>query len=236
MKYYECPSEGAGVLERRAAPLREQAVIELRRAIVRGEYLPGHRLLERDLEQRLGVSRTVVREALRQLEAERLVRIEPHRGPVVRELTLDDARQLYELRAALEATAARLAAEQADSAHLQALRDAFARIEPGDALPLDRLIEIKNDFYVALIAASGNRIIGETLDNVQARISQLRAVTLSHPGRGPQMLAELRDVLAAIEAGDGEAAFRFSVQHVQAAQHIALEHLTHSLTPPPVAV
>jgi DNA-binding GntR family transcriptional regulator len=213
------------MLERRAAPLREQAVIELRNAIVRGELGPGDRLLERELEERLGVSRTVVREALRQLEAERLVRIEPHRGPLVRELTMDEARQLYELRAALEAAAARLAADNADSAHLRNLREAFARIDPTQAISLEQLIAIKNDFYDALIAASGNIIIGETLENVQARISQLRAVTLSHPGRGPEMVSELRAVLDAIERRDGDAAFRLSVEHVRAAQQIALEHL-----------
>lgn len=213
------------MLERRAAPLREQAVIELRNAIVRGELGPGDRLLERELEERLGVSRTVVREALRQLEAERLVRIEPHRGPLVRELTMDEARQLYELRAALEAAAARLAADNADSTHLRALREAFARIDPDDDVTLEQLIAIKNDFYDALIAASGNLIIGETLENVQARISQLRAVTLSHPGRGPQMVRELRAVLDAIERHDGDAAFRLSVEHVRAAQEIAIEHL-----------
>ena len=80
-------------LERRAAPLREQAVEVLRALIVGGELAPGARITEKSLEQRLGVSRTVVREALRQLESERLVRIQPGSGPVVAKLTPDEARQ-----------------------------------------------------------------------------------------------------------------------------------------------
>src|SRR5690606_7679465 len=136
------------------------------------ELAPGSRITEKSLEERLGVSRTVVREALRQLESERLVRIQPGAGPVVTELTPDEARQLYEVRAALEATAARLAARHADEAHIRALRAAFERISHRPPASLVDQLQIKNAFYEALIAASRNRIIGEQLANVQARISQ----------------------------------------------------------------
>jgi DNA-binding GntR family transcriptional regulator len=214
-------------LERRAAPLREQAVEALRALIVGGELSPGSRITEKSLEQRLGVSRTVVREALRQLESERLVRIQPGAGPVVTELTPDEARQLYEVRAALEATAARLAARHADEAHIRALREAFERISDRPPASLIEQLQIKNGFYEALIAASRNRIIGEQLANVQARISQLRAVTLSAPGRQPAMRAELGAVVDAIARGDADAAFELSVAHVMAASAIALDHLNH---------
>lgn len=213
------------MLERRAAPLRERAVEEIRTAIIRGELAPGSRITEKAVEQRLGVSRTVVREALRQLESERLIRMEPGSGPVVTQLTLDEARQLYEVRAALEAMAARLAARHGDETAIGALQAAFAQI--GDAPPasLEALLAIKNDFYAALIAASRNHIIGEQLANVQARISQLRAVTLSAPDRHQQMRAELAAVVAAIARGDADAAYDLSVAHVMAASAIALDHL-----------
>ncbi len=213
------------MLERRAAPLRERAVEEIRASIVRGELLPGSRITEKSIEQRLGVSRTVVREALRQLESERLIRIHPGVGPMVTELTADDARQLYEVRAALEAAAARLAARHGDEAHVRALRAAFDRI-PDEAPPsLDELLAIKGDFYAALIAASRNPIIGEQLANVQARISQLRAVTLSAPDRQTAMRAELGAVVDAIARGDADAAYDLSIAHVMAASAIALDHL-----------
>jgi GntR family transcriptional regulator, trigonelline degradation regulator len=213
------------MLERRAAPLREQAVEEIRMAIVRGELPPGSRITEKAVEQRLGVSRTVVREALRQLESERLIRMEPGSGPVVTQLTRDDARQLYEVRAALEATAARLAALHGDEASIRGLERAFAQIGDEPPASLEALLAIKNDFYVALIEASRNHIIGEQLANVQARISQLRAVTLSAPGRHPQMRAELGAVVAAIARGDADAAYDLSIAHVMAASAIALDHL-----------
>jgi DNA-binding GntR family transcriptional regulator len=214
------------MLERKAAPLREQAVEVLRASIVRGELLPGSRITEKAIEQRLGVSRTVVREALRQLESERLIRIQPGVGPVVAELTPDEARQLYEVRAALEATAARLAARNANEQQIAALRTAFDSIPERRPEAIEALLAVKNDFYVALIAASGNRIIGEQLANVQARISQLRAVTLGAPDRQPAMRAELRAVVDAIASRDEEAAYRLSVVHVMAASRIALGHLS----------
>ena len=214
------------MLERKAAPLREQAVEVLRESIVRGELVPGSRITEKAIEQRLGVSRTVVREALRQLESERLIRIQPGVGPVVAELTLDEARQLYEVRAALEATAARLAARNADDQQVAALRSAFDSIPERRPDAIEALLAIKNDFYVALIAASGNHIIGEQLANVQARISQLRAVTLGAPDRQSAMRAELGAVVEAIARRDEEAAYRLSVAHVMAASSIALDHLS----------
>ncbi len=213
------------MLERRAAPLREQAVDALRAAIVRGEMPPGSRITEKSVEQRLGVSRTVVREALRQLESERLIRIQPGAGPVVAELSPDEARQLYEVRAALEATAARLAARHCDDEHVRALQAAFALIDDEAPASLEDLLAVKNTFYDALIAASRNRIIGEQLANVQARISQLRAVTLSAPDRHQAMRAELGAVVDAIVRGDEDAAYELSVAHVMAASAIALDHL-----------
>ncbi|GGH47420.1 GntR family transcriptional regulator [Microbacterium album] len=215
------------MIERQAAPLREQAREELRRRILNGSIAPGQRLKERVLLEELGVSRTVVREALRQLESERLIRIEPQVGPVVSEITAEEARQLYEVRAALEATAARLAALHATPEDTQALRDSLDTIE--QSLPgSEELIELKNTFYGTLIRASRNEIIGEQLESVQARISQLRRVTLSEPGRGPRMVDELRRVVDAISQGDPEAAYAASVAHVEAAAVIARQYFEQS--------
>ncbi|MGO1393357.1 GntR family transcriptional regulator [Agrococcus casei] len=213
------------MLQRQAAPLREQAVIELRSQIVSGALAPGIRLKEKDLGDLLGVSRTVVREALRQLESERLVRLQPGSGPIVAELTRDEARQLYEVRAALEGAAARLSARNATDAQIDRLREALEAVAGRASSDLVPMLELKNRFYDALIAASGNAIIGEQLDGVQARISQLRAVTLSHPNREGTMLHELTAVIDAIASHDADEAYRLSVAHVMAASAIALDHL-----------
>jgi len=82
-------------VQKLAAPLRQQVLDGLRQAIIDGRLVPGARLIERELTEMMGVSRTVIREALRQLESEGLIAIIPNKGPVVRELTLAEARDLY---------------------------------------------------------------------------------------------------------------------------------------------
>lgn len=217
------------MLQREAAPLRVQAVNVLRQKIVAGEYLPRTRLTEKLLEGELGVSRTVVREALRQLEAERLIAIEPNVGPLVRELTFDDVFHLYQVRGVLESAAGGLAATNSTTAHLAELRRVFTVISERAAdISMVELIELKNEFYRALIEASGNPIIGEMLSNVQARISQLRAVTLKSRGRTPHMIAELGRVLDAIEAGDPGQAAAECQAHVDVAAQIALLYVAHA--------
>src|SRR6202158_526809 len=100
-------------IERSAAPLRRQVLDELRQSIIAGRLAPGSRLIERELIAMMGVSRTVIRDALRQLESEGLIAIIPNKGPVVRELTLAEAKDLYSIRAVLEGLAAGVCGEKA---------------------------------------------------------------------------------------------------------------------------
>lgn len=211
------------MIQRQAAPLREQAREELRRLILNGTFAPGERLKERVLLEQLGVSRTVVREALRQLESERLIRLEPQVGPIVVEITAEEARQLYEVRAALEATAARLAATHGTPEDAQSLRTILDDIAKGNTAS-GTLLDQKNAFYAAMIRASRNPIIGEQLESIQARITQLRRVTLSEPGRDEEMIRELTEVVEAIAAGDADRAYDASIAHVRAAAVIAAQH------------
>src|SRR5262249_30143213 len=105
----------------RPAALRDQVVGNLRNAIINGQLAPGARLIERQMCELLGVSRTLVREALRQLEAEGWIRILPNRGPVVISMTPEEVRELYEVRAALEGIAAFRAAERVTPEQLDRL-------------------------------------------------------------------------------------------------------------------
>src|ERR1700710_2092979 len=113
---------------RQAATLRRQVEDKLRGAIASGRFQPGQRLVERELCEQIGVGRTSVREALRQLEAEGLVTVYPHRGPVVSTLTPEEAQPLYSLRGLLEGYAGRMFAQRrtaADIDRLEAALDAF---------------------------------------------------------------------------------------------------------------
>src|SRR3712207_5004872 len=145
------------VIDRAAAPLRRKVLETLRAAIVDGRLAPGARLVERELIDRMAVSRTVVREALRQLESEGLIEVMPHKGAVVRELTLAEANDLYAIRAVLEGLAARLFVENASSAEVEALEralaDTVAAYAGGEPAAIS---DAKSRFYDLLFRGSGS--------------------------------------------------------------------------------
>lgn len=208
------------MIERQAAPLRQQAVQQIRARIVAGDYQPGSRLTEKALCTEFAVSRTVIREALRQLESEQLVELRANVGPVVRLLTPADIAHLYEVRAALEALAGGRAAQRADSddvAALRALIDQLAQ-ETDD---LTAALQTKDAFYAELIRIAGNPIAGEMLTNIQTRISAMRSITLTVPGRHQQSVTELTQIVDAIEAGDEALSASLCGEHVRLAGETA---------------
>ncbi len=202
-------------IQRMAAPLRQQVLERLRDAIIGGQLAPGQRLIERALTDMLGVSRTVVREVLRQLESEGLVAIIPNRGPVVRELSTTEARDLYTIRAALEGLAARLCVEHADAGQMKRLTAALevvtAAYKSGDA---DTILATKNRFYAMLFEGADSEALSTMLATLHARIWRWRALGLTHPRRSARRSAEsvkgLKAILAAIKRRDADAAERLT--------------------------
>lgn len=198
-----------------AAPLRQQVLDELRRAIIDGEIAPGARLIERDLCERMGVSRTVVREVLRQLESEGLVGMIPNRGPVVRSLSLAEARELYAIRAVLEGLAARIFVTEASDDQtgrlLRTVEDVEAAYAGGDA---KQVLAAKNRFYAVLFEAARGEVLASMTASLHARISRWRALGLTHPERSADRSAQsvdgLKQLAAAVAARDADAAERLA--------------------------
>lgn len=194
-----------------AASLRQQVLEGLRNAIVSGELPPGKRLTERELIEVMDVSRTVIREALRQLEAEHLIEVIPNKGPVVRALTGEEAEDLYRIRAVLYGLAAKIFVEQADDERLAELEDAFnavvAAYDSGDAV---QVLETKTRFYEVLYEGTQSETLTSMLATLHARIWQWRSLGLTHPKRSDtrsrESVANLRAIVAAAESKDTEAA------------------------------
>lgn len=217
-----------------AAPVRTQVAEKLRQAIIARRFKPGQRLIERELCQLTGASRTPVREALRQLESEGLVAMVPNRGPVVAEVTAEQAAEIYDVRAALEALAARRFAERATDAETDALEEAMKRFERAvqeNGLP--NLLELKDRFYAILFEGARNQMIGSMLEPLHTRISYLRAASLSRSGRPAETVSELRAIVAAIRHRDPNAAAELAREHVERAAEPALA--SWSPSPPPIS-
>ena len=219
-------------VHRVAAPLRQQVVNGLRAAIVAAEYQPGERLIEAPLCERFDVSRTVIREALRQLESEGLVVMLANHGPAVAEIAMEEARSLYEVRAALEGMAGALFAVRANDEERQALETGLSEVEAAySAGPIEAQLSAADRFYDALFAGAHNEIARGTLGRINARVQQLRRMSLGRLGRSEESLEELRTIAhAASVMGDPDAARAACEEHVRRAGGIAIAALGKRLT------
>ncbi|MDP4024629.1 GntR family transcriptional regulator [Methylobacterium sp. NEAU 140] len=206
--------------------LRQRVENAVREAITSGVYAPGERLVERTLCADLGVSRASVREALRRLEAEKLVRTIPHRGPVVAAISVEEARQLYALRAVLEGYAAHAFALNATDAAVEAFeRAARALRDAAVSGSRERVIGAKSALYAVLFDHCRNDLVREVIQGLLHRINVLRATSLMHPERLPRSLAEIDALAQAFRARDAEAARRLASLHVENACAVALAEL-----------
>lgn len=209
-----------------AAPTRQRLAHGIRAAITTGALEPGARLNERELCESYGVSRTVVRETLRQLEAEGFVEIQPHRGAVVAKISYASAVHLFEMRGALESLACALFAQrgtlECKQALLNAVDQAGAVMQDGT---LDEILAAKDAFYDALLKGAGNDELTTALRLLHARIQLLRRYSLSAPDRHVQSLAEITTVCDAILAGDVEGARQAGSHHVAQASRAALPRI-----------
>lgn len=213
-------------IDRSTVSLRQQVIERLRDAVISGSLSPGQRLTERELTDSLGVSRTVIREALRQLEAEGLIEVIPNRGPVVRTLTADEAKDIYRIRAVLQGLAAHEFVTNADDEQHAALRDALeAVIGAYDANDAERTVETKNEFYERLYAGAASETLSSMLSTLHARMWRWRKLGLAHPlrsdARSRESVENLRAIVAAIGRGDGAEAERITrVEASQAADEV----------------
>lgn len=217
-------------VEKVAAPLRQSVTESIRNAIAVGRFRAGERLPERELCELTGVSRTLVREALRQLESEGLVVVEPNRGPYVARLSRAQAEGVYQVRIELEGLACQLFAEQATAEQREALRDAFEMLKiavrrSDPQAPL----RAKNQFYACLGEGSGNEALDHCLRLLNARVTLLRATSMRAPGRIEHSLAELSELMDALLAGDGPRARELGQHHVRMAAEAALDLLPEDI-------
>ncbi|MBI4264438.1 MAG: GntR family transcriptional regulator [Acidobacteria bacterium] len=202
----------------------------LRDAILSGEYRPGARLNEDEIARRFRVSRTPLRDALKQLELEGLVTRTRYQGVSVKRLSPDEILELLDLREVLEGLAARLAAEHMSDADREKLQAIFAEAEElnrtGEyASYLDRATQ----FHELLVDSSGSEQLSRFMRNMYDRIRLVRSRTIYLPGRARNSLNEHRELLAALVARDPDRAETVNRARIRAIKRDVLAALTHSL-------
>lgn len=220
---------GIARITRDSASLRDRVTASIREAILNGQLKPGQKLVERELCASLDISRTLLREALPQLQAEGLIKSVAHKGPSVALIDADEIREIYQVRRVLEALAVREFARNATDEQIGELREQLAALKrPEAAGNLRDLLVAKAGFYSALFEGCGNRIISQTLTQLNNRIMLCKRLSLSATGRLSEVIDELEAVVSAIESRDIERAGELCEVHVVNAERNVLRQLDES--------
>lgn len=192
----------------------EVAYHRLHEAIRSGEFRPGDRLREIDVADKLALSRTPVREALRKLESDGIVEHRPRLGAVIRTLTTPEVVELYEMRLVLERTAAEMAAKHANAAEIDLLKDINAQID-GAGLETRRAAALNQDFHRCIYLATRNRFLLASARALNNALMLLGPTTLDDEARIKRVSSQHAQIINAIDAGDQHAAGDAAEAHLQ---------------------
>jgi DNA-binding GntR family transcriptional regulator len=192
----------------------ESAYLQRLEAIRTGLFQPGDRLREVDVSDRLSLSRTPVREALRKLEADGIVEHRARIGAVIRKLERTEVVELYEMRQVLERTAAEMAAKHASAAEIDELEDLNAQIAASTGNPA-AAASINQDFHRYIYLATRNRFLLESARALNNALLLLGPTTLADPARIKTVVHQHQTIIDALREGDAETASAMAAAHLQ---------------------
>lgn len=196
-------------------PLRDVVFNTLRQAILKGELAPGERLMEIQLAEKLGVSRTPIREAIRKLELEGLVLMIPRKGAEVAKISEKSLRDVLEVRRALEELAVELVCEKITDEQIQDLKGAAedfkASLKEGD---ITRIAEADVKFHDVIYMATDNQKLIQLLNNLREQMYRYRVEYLKRSDFHQQLIDEHEEIIETIENGQKERAVQVVCQHV----------------------
>ncbi|MHA3081797.1 GntR family transcriptional regulator [Acinetobacter sp. ANC 5383] len=215
-------------IEQPPITLREMALANLRNAIITGYFPAGKRLVERVLCEELGVSRTVVREAIRYLEAEGLVEIIPNKGPIVSSLDWGVASQIYEIRLLLEQSAVADCTEKLTPESSAVLEKLLQQLQTAsEQNKMQEVLSISSQLYQQIFFVAEHYIAWEVVERLNGRISRLRAMTIKSPHREVSGYERIRRICDAILVNhDPDKAKQAVAEHIADAAAIAKEILS----------
>lgn len=196
-------------------PLRDVVFNTLRQAILRGELKPGERLMENQLANKLGVSRTPIREALRKLELEGLVNMVPRKGAEVADITEKSLRDVLEVRKALEELSVQLACEKITEEEIEELKRVAERFKDTlDDQDVTKIAEADVAFHDVIYTATDNQKLILLLNNLREQMYRYRVEYLKKEEAYPQLIAEHEELIDNISKRNKEEATRIMCEHI----------------------
>ena len=195
--------------------LRGQVFDKIRSDILKGRYQKGDELVECTIGKEMGVSRTPVREAIRQLELEGLVQLIPNKGAFVTGISASDVRDIYLIRSRLEGLAARMAAEHISSEQLAEMEETIVLSDYHVKKEhFEQVCEMDWKFHKLLYAASGSRILEHTLTDFHQYVQRVRMASITNRIRMHKSNSEHEKILEAIRNKDGDQAEKVAAEHI----------------------
>ena len=203
------------VNENEYLPLRDVVFNTLRQAILRGEFKPGERLMEIQLANKLGVSRTPIREAIRMLEQEGLAVTIPRKGAEVAKMTEKDMEDVLQIREALDELAAKIACEQISEEQLEELVATMHEFEESTKTDnVKKIAEADVKFHDIIYQSTGNPKLVNMLNNLREQMYRYRVEYLKREEAHPQLIAEHAAIIEYISKGEKKAATDIMCKHI----------------------
>lgn len=209
LDFNETANGGSGLL-------RSKVFTQIENDIISGKYKPGESLTEARLCEEMNVSRTPIREALRQLELEGMVQSIPNKGVVVIGIEWQDIEDIYKIKIRIEGLAASLAAENITEEELAELEETIDLTEYyASKNDIKNMVKLDGKFHDIIFKASKNRPLMYMLRTFHNHVKRARGESLNIPGRSQKMLKEHRDIFEAIKSQDKELAEKAYSKHIK---------------------
>jgi DNA-binding GntR family transcriptional regulator len=207
-------------------PLRDVVFNALRKAILTGDLKPGERLMEKQLAEKMGVSRTPIREAIRKLELEGFVVMVPRKGAQVADITEKDIQDVLEVRGSLEALAVKLASEKMGKEQLEQLKEAMKSFtEASKEQDIDQMIEKDVEFHDIIFGATQNEKLIQIINNLREQIHRYRGAYLKSFDNVSKIGKEHQQIVDAIENKDMEKAEKIAMTHIKNQEKAVIEYI-----------
>lgn len=207
-------------------PLRDVVFQTLRQAILKGEIRPGERLMEVQLANKLGVSRTPIREAIRKLELEGLVTMVPRKGAEVAQITEKNLKDVLEVRRALEELAVRIACDRISAAQLEQLKNAAVEFQQSlSKKDVTAIAEADVHFHDVIYMATDNQRLIHILNNLREQMYRFRVEYLKKRDFHSRLVKEHGEIIEAMENRDREQAAKCIIEHIDNQELVVIHNL-----------